>query len=61
MIAPTICYKPVTRYTRAGYNGKQIKCPNCQSVRRVYHFNWSGLTCPDCKESIDKLQWSVEQ
>ena len=57
----TKTFKPVNRYTRAGKNGKQIKCPNCQSVRRVYHFNWSGLTCPDCKESIDKLQWSVEQ
>ena len=57
----TKTFKPVNRNTRAGYNGKQIKCPNCQSVRRVYHFNWSGLTCPDCKESIDKLQWSVEQ
>ena len=60
MIAPTICYKPVTRYTRAGYNGKQIKCPKCKSVRRVYHFNFSGLVCPDCKESIDKSDWLVE-
>ena len=56
----TITFKPVNRYTRAGYNGKQIKCPNCQSVRRVYHFNFSGLTCPDCKESIDKSDWLVE-
>jgi len=56
----TICYKPVTRYTRAGKNGKQLKCPKCQSVRTIYHFNWSGLTCPDCKESIDKYDWLVE-
>jgi len=55
-----ICYKPVTRYTRAGKNGKLIKCPKCQSVRRVYHFNFSGLTCPECKESIDKSDWLVE-
>ena len=60
MIAPTICYKPVTRYTRAGYNGKQLKCPKCKSVRTIYHFNWSGLTCPECKESIDKSDWLVE-
>ena len=60
MIAPTICYKPVTRYTRAGKNGKQLQCPKCKSVRRVYHFNFSGLTCPDCKESIDKSDWLVE-
>ena len=56
----TITFKPVNRYTRAGYSGKQIKCPNCQSVRRVYHFNFSGLTCPECKESIDKSDWLVE-
>ena len=33
----------VTRYTRAG--------KKCKSVRTVYHFNFSGLTCPECKES----------
>ena len=55
-----ICYKPVTRYTRAGYNGKQLQCPKCKSVRTIYHFNWSGLTCPECKESIDKYNWLVE-
>ena len=60
MIAPTICYKPVTRYTRAGYNGKQLQCPKCKSVRTIYHFNFSGLTCPECKESIDKYDWLVE-
>jgi len=60
MIASTICYKPVNRYTRAGKNGKQLKCPKCQSVRTIYHFNFSGLTCPDCKESIDKYDWLVE-
>ena len=60
MNTTTICYKPVNRYTRAGKNGKQLKCPKCQSVRTIYHFNWSGLTCPDCKESIDKLDWLVE-
>ena len=43
-------YKPVTNRTRAGKLGKNIKCPKCQSVRPIYHFSWSGLTCPDCKE-----------
>ena len=50
----------VNRYTRGGKNGKQLKCPKCQSVRTIYHFSWSGLTCPECKESIDKLDWLVE-
>ena len=49
----------VTKYTRAGKNGKQIVCPECRSIRTVYHFNWSGLTCPECKESVDKYEWEV--
>ena len=32
----------------------------CKSVRTIYHFNWSGLTCPECRESIDKYDWLVE-
>ena len=56
----TIHFTNVNRYTRAGKNGKQLKCPKCQSVRTIYHFNWSGLTCPECKESIDKYNWLVE-
>ena len=49
----------VTKYTRAGKNGKQIVCPECRSIRTVYHFNFSGLTCPECKESVDKYDWEV--
>ena len=49
----------VTKYTRAGKNGKQIVCPECRSIRTVYHFNFSGLTCPECKESVDKYEWEV--
>ena len=55
----TITFKPVNRYTRAGYNGKQIMCPKCQSVRTIYHFYFSGLTCPECKESVEKSDWLV--
>ena len=49
----------VTRYTRAGKNGKQIVCPVCDNIRTVYHFNFSGLTCPECKQSVDKYRWKV--
>ena len=49
----------VTKYTRAGKNGKQIVCPECRSIRTVYHFNFSGLVCPECKESVDKYEWEV--
>ena len=49
----------VTRYTRAGKNGKQIVCPECGSIRRIYHFNFSGLVCPQCKQSVAKYDWKV--
>ena len=53
-------FKPVTKYTRSGQSGKYIQCTECESVRTIYHFNWSALTCPECKESIDKYDWLVE-
>ena len=56
----TITYKPVTRYTRAGYNGKWIKCPKCSQTSKVYHFSWSSLVCMCCRESVEKLDWLVE-
>ena len=49
----------VTKYTRAGKNGKQIVCPECDNIRTVYHFNFSGLTCPQCKQSVDKYSWKL--
>ena len=49
----------VTRYTRGGKYGKQLVCPECGSIRRIYHFNFSGLTCPQCKQSVDKYDWKV--
>ena len=49
----------VTRYTRAGKNGKQIVCPDCDNIIRIYHFSFTGLTCPKCKQSVDKYRWKV--
>ena len=49
----------VTRYTRGGKNGKQLVCPDCDNIIRIYHFNFSGLTCPKCKQSVDKYSWKV--
>ena len=51
------CY--VTRYTRGGKNGKQLVCPECSNIIRIYHFNFSGLTCPQCKQSVAKYDWKV--
>ena len=49
----------VTRYTRGGKNGKQLVCPDCGNIIRIYHFNFSGLTCPKCKQSVAKYDWEV--
>ena len=49
----------VTRYTRGGKNGKQLVCPDCDNIIRIYHFSFSGLTCPKCKQSVDKYSWKV--
>ena len=49
----------VTKYTRGGKNGKQLVCPECDNIIRVYHFSFSGLTCPKCKQSVDKYEWKV--
>ena len=47
----------VTKYTRGGKYGKQLVCPECDNIIRVYHFSFSGLTCPKCKQSVDKYRW----
>ena len=49
----------VTRYTRGGKYGKQLVCPECDNIIRFYHFSFSGLTCPKCKQSVDKYSWKV--
>ena len=50
----------VTRYTRGGKNGKQLVCPDCDNIIRIYHFSFSGLTCPQCKQSVAKYDWKVK-
>ena len=50
----------VNRYTRAGYNGKEIVCPVCNNNARVFHFSWSALMCTICHNSIKKSEWRLE-
>ena len=54
-------FEPVHKYTRAGKNGKNIKCPRCGEIHRVYHFNWSGAACPKCTLFVTKYEWLVDQ
>ncbi len=49
----------VNSRTRAGNNGKTIKCPNCSAPSHVFHFSWSALTCQYCGKSINKIDWSI--
>ena len=49
----------VTRYTRAGNNGKVIICPECNNEARVFHFGWSALGCQHCKYIVDKYDWKI--
>ncbi len=53
----TLFIPKVNRYTRAGVNGKQIVCPQCNNEARVFHFSWSALTCQHCHNSINKPDW----
>ena len=51
----------ITRYTRAGNNGKVIICPLCDNKHTVFHFSWSALTCQDCDNSVDKYSWKLAE
>ena len=49
----------VSKYTRAGRNGREIVCPNCNDKHKVFHFSWTALTCMDCGKDINKEEWTV--
>jgi ribosomal protein S27E len=53
-------FKTLNRYTRAGREGKEIKCPNCGVYSWIYHFSWSSLTCQGCDKSIEKNEWLLK-
>jgi len=50
----------VNKYTRAGYSGKIIICPECKTESRVYHFSWFALSCQGCKQTIEKLNYLLK-
>ena len=49
----------VSKYTRAGGQGREIVCPCCNDKVRVYHFSWFALVCDKCGEPVKKLNWVV--
>ena len=52
-------YQTVNKYTRAGYNGKDIICPLCNKQSTVFHFAWSALGCCNCNKMIEKCDWKL--
>ncbi len=49
----------VNKFTRAGYNGKVIICPQCNNEATVFHFAWSALSCTHCGSSVNKTSWRL--
>ena len=54
-------FEKMSRYKRAGKNGKVIQCPYCLSQSRVYHLRWAALKCEGCKRVIDKYKYKIEK
>ena len=49
----------VSKYTRAPHDGREIVCPVCNDITRVYHFSWYALCCQGCGEPVKKSNWIV--
>jgi len=47
--------KLVTAPTRAGRDGRDVICPECSNIMRLYSFSFSTITCTGCRSDIDKL------
>lgn len=53
--------KKITKYTRAGENGKWIVCPLCNEKQKLYHFSWVAITCQSCRKLVNKYEWFLEK
>ena len=40
--------------------GRCLKCPKCDFVHLVYHFNWSAVVCHSCKQDVAKKDFLIE-
>ena len=55
-------FVPITRYSRCKrYSGALIKCPECNSIKTIYHLSWTSLYCQTCNSSIKKFDWLIEK
>ena len=46
---------------RAGSDGKNIKCPHCEKVERIYNLRWQIKTCKFCLVESTKYEWLIDQ
>ncbi len=53
-------FAPMKKSSRVGKAGKNIMCPYCETISRVYHLSWSWLSCQGCEERIDKYKYYLE-
>lgn len=44
-----------TKGVNAG-NGIEMICPHCKGKLRVYHLEWTALTCRHCKKDIYQFE-----
>ncbi len=43
-----------------GISPSRLHCPHCRHSIEIYHFEWSALTCPQCKADIKQEEWSKD-
>jgi hypothetical protein len=55
----TMAFKKVTKFTRAGKDGKEIICPKCSHKVKVSHFAWTAINCQGCKQEIQKTDFKI--
>ena len=54
-------YALINKHDRAGRDGKNIKCPHCESIERIYGLAWKTLTCRSCHTDVPKYEWMIDQ
>jgi len=51
----------IKKSSRTGKYGRNIKCPHCAHVSRVYHFAWCATGCLGCGRMVKKYDYQMEE
>ena len=54
-------YELLTHDDRPNKKGKLLKCPDCSFTIRVKSFSFPLKVCPNCKATIPKQHWLLDQ